>query len=80
MSITTQQRQIASLINDQVTQVISTKQTSSDEDDAIVELMPIWLDGFIIIMDTLPTQDFNLLCEEYPGFFRFSKTLEKRNE
>jgi hypothetical protein len=77
LSITNQQRQIASLINDRVVSIITTKKTSTAEDEAIVELMPDWMEGFKILMDTLPTQEFNLLCEEYPGFFRFSKMLEK---
>lgn len=77
LNITNQQRQIASLINDQVVNVIINQKTSTDEDEAIVGLMPDWMNGFKTLMDSLPTEEFNYLCEEYPGFFRFSQILER---
>ncbi|MCU7800624.1 MAG: hypothetical protein KZQ70_10875 [gamma proteobacterium symbiont of Lucinoma myriamae] len=77
MNITVQQRQIASLINDNVVQIIATEKTTQAEDEAIVGLMPDYMDGFRLLLDTLEDGGMAQLCNEYPGFYRFSQMLER---
>ncbi len=77
MNIPSQQKQIAALIGDQVAHIIATEKTTTAEDEAIVGLMPDWMDGFKMLMDTLTPDEFDWLFQEYPGFYRFSKMMEK---
>ena len=72
-----QQRQIASLINNNVVQIIATEKTTQAEDEAIIGLMPDYMDRFRHLLDTLEYGGMVQLCNEYPGFYRFSQMLER---
>jgi len=53
MNITAEQRQIAYLINDKVIQVSAAEETTQAEDEAIVGLMPDYMDGFSQILERI---------------------------
>ena len=77
MNFTAYQMQIATLIDNQVTKIIETKKTSSTIDEAIVEMMPDYQEGFKHLLDTLDSDGMNNLCEEFSGFYRFAKMMER---
>jgi len=77
MSFTAYQMQIATLIDNQVTKTIETRKTSQAIDEAIIEIMPDYQEGFKHLLDTLGSDGMNKLCEEFSGFYRFAKMMER---
>ena len=69
--------QIATLIDNQITKIIETKRTSHAIDEAIVEMMPDYQEGFKHLLNTLDSDGMNNLCEKFSGFYRFAKMMER---
>lgn len=46
-------------------------------DEAVVAMMPDYMDGFKHLLDSLDSDGMNQLCEELPGFYRFAKMMER---
>ena len=77
MNFTARQLQIATSIDNQVTRIIETRKTSQAVDEAIIEMMPDYLQGFKHLLDTLGSDGMNKLCEEFSGFYRFARMMER---
>ena len=69
--------QIATLIDNQVVKIVETRNTAEAIDEAVVEMMPDYMDGFKHLLDSLESDGMNQLCEEFPGFYRFAKMMER---
>ena len=77
MHFTAYQMQIATLIHNQV-MVITEKGANEEKiDEAVVEMMPDYMDGFKHLLDSLEPDGMNQLCEEFPGFYQFAKMMER---
>ena len=77
MSFTSYQMQIATLIDNQVTKIIEAKKTTQAISEAIIEMMPDYQEGFKHLLDTLDSDSMNQLGEEFSGFYRFAKMMER---
>ena len=77
MNFTAYQMQIATLIDNQVTKIVKTRNTAEAIDEAVVEMMPDYMDGFKHLLDSLESYGMNHLCEEFLGFYRFAKMMER---
>ena len=77
MNLTARQIQIVTKIDKQVARIIKKKKTSQAVDEAIIEMTPDHMNSFKHLLDTLDSDDINKLCQEYYGFYRFTKMLER---
>jgi hypothetical protein len=77
MALTEQQTRLASSLDDEVQRI-----TVSGEVDDLVLLaaMADHMDMFKQLMDSSTSEEMDLLCERYPGFYRFGKVLERLAE
>jgi hypothetical protein len=74
MPLTEKQTQLASALDTHVQRI-----TASGEVDDLVLLaaMAEDMDSFKQVMDCSTTEEMDLLCERYPGFYRYDKVLER---
>lgn len=74
MSLTEQQTQLASFLDTHVQRI-----TASEEVDDLTLLVAMsdYMDSFEQLMDSSTAEEMDLLCERYPGFYRFGKVLER---
>jgi len=77
MNLTPYQLQIVTLIDNQVLKIIERGKTIQGDDEAIVEMMPDYADGFKHLLDTLNQGEMDELCMNYSGFYRFAKMMER---
>ena len=77
MNFTAYQMQIATLIDDEVIEILQKGGTAEETDIAIIGMMSDYAVGFRHLLDTLEPGGMNILCEDLPGFFRFAKMMER---
>ena len=77
MHLTAYQMQIATLIHNQVIAITEKGANEEKIDEAIAGMMPDYMDGFKHLLDSLGSDGMNQLCEEFPGFYRFTKMMER---
>lgn len=77
MFLTEKQTQLASFLDTQVQRI-----TGSEEVDDLTLLVAMsdYMDSFKQLMDSSTAEEMDLLCERYPGFYRFGKVLERSAE
>jgi hypothetical protein len=77
MPLTEKQIRIASALNTHVQQI-----TASGEADDLVLLVAMsdYMDSFKQLIDSSSAEEMDLLCDCYPGFYRFGKVLERLAE
>ena len=80
MNLTPYQLQIVTLIDNQVLKIIERGKTVQGDDEAIIEMMPDYADGFKHLLDTLKQGEMDELCLKYSGFYRFAKMMERLAE
>lgn len=74
MALTEQQTQLARFLDTQVQCLIA----GGEMDDlSLLGAMADHMDTFKQLLDSSTTEDMDLLCERYPGFYRFGKVLER---
>ena len=73
MHLSAEQLQIASLIDKQVQELAGTGM----EDILIFAEMADYMPGFKRVMDTSTRSEMDALCEQYSGFCRYAKILER---
>ena len=74
MSLTEKQTQLASFLDTQVQRITA----SAEVDDlTLLVAMSEYMDSFKQLMDSSTAEEMDLLCERYPGFYRFGKVLER---
>jgi hypothetical protein len=74
MSLTERQTQLASFLDTHVQRLTANGEV---DDLALLVAMADYLDTFKQLMDSSTTEEMDLLCERYPGFYRFGKVLER---
>jgi hypothetical protein len=74
MPLTERQTRLASFLDTHVQRI-----TASGEVDDLVLLVAMsdYMDTFKQLMDSSTSEEMDLLCERYPGFYRFGKVLER---
>jgi hypothetical protein len=72
MTLTAEQVQIVSLIDEQVKRVF---RKGGDEVAVLTELFD-YMPGFKHLLDTVRPGDMDELCERFDGFYRYAKILE----
>jgi hypothetical protein len=73
MTLTAEQVQIASLIDEQVKRVF---RRGGDEVAVLTELFD-YMPGFKYLLDAARPGDMDELCERFDGFYRYAKILEE---
>jgi hypothetical protein len=73
MTLTAEQVQIASLIDEQVKRVF---RRGSDEIAVLTELFD-YMPGFKYLLDAARPGGMDKLCERFDGFYRYAKILEE---
>jgi hypothetical protein len=77
MPLSEQQTRLASAIDTHMHRI-----TVSREMDDLVLLVAMseYMDSFKQVMDCSTEEEMDLLCDRYPGFYRFGKALERLAE
>lgn len=77
MPLTEKQTRLASALDTHVQRI-----TASGEVDDLVRLVAMadYMDSFKQVMDCSTAEEMDLLCDRYPGFYRFGKVLERLAE
>lgn len=77
MPVTEKQTQLASALDTHVQRI-----TASGEVDDLVLLVAMTdhMDSFKQLLDSSSAEEMDLLCDRYPGFYRFGKVLERLAE
>ena len=65
------------MIDNQVAKIVETRNTAEAIDEAVVGMMPDYMDGFKHLLDSLESDGMDQLCEEFSGFYRFTKMMER---
>ena len=77
MSLTEKQTRLASALDSHVHRI-----TAGGEMDDLVLLVAMseYMDSFKQVIDCSTEEEMDLLCDRYPGFYRFGKVLERLAE
>lgn len=74
MPLTDKQTHLATLLDTHVQRLTA----SAEVDDlTLLVAMSDYMDSFKQLMDSSTAEEMDLLCERYPGFYRFGKVLER---
>jgi hypothetical protein len=77
VSLTEQQTRLANFLDTHVQRITA----SGEVDDlALLVAMVDHMDTFKQLMDSSTAEEMDLLCERYPGLYRFGKVLERLAE
>ena len=77
MPLTDQQTRLASFLDTHVQRITASREV---DDLTLLVAMSDYLDTFTQLMDSSTSEEMDLLCECYPGFYRFGKVLERLAE
>ncbi len=77
MDLTERQLQIASQIDRDVMSIGQKAKSKDAADEAVIELMPKYMDGFKHLLDTLDSNGMNQVATDFPGFYIFAKMMER---
>jgi len=77
MPLTEQQTRLATFLDTHVQRITA---SGAVDDLALLVAMSEYMDSFKQLMDSSTGEEMDVLCERYPGFYRFGKVLERLAE